>query len=221
MNQLVVTPERSVFPLAILADIHGNRWALEAVLQDVQRRGIQRVVNLGDSLLGPLDPAGTAHLLIDLNIPSIRGNDDRVLLSPPEAPSATLAYVQERLTAAAMDWLRALPATAVVAEDLFLCHGTLSSDETYLLEEVFASGVFLRSTQGIATAVAAIIQPVILCGHSHVPRTIFLPQGKLFINPGSVGVPPTGLLPLTRIPWSQEALMQNMPSLQSGEDLAG
>ena len=50
--------------LVVIADIHGNRWALEAVLQDIDRRGIQQIVNLGDHLTGPLDPAGTADLLI-------------------------------------------------------------------------------------------------------------------------------------------------------------
>ena len=49
--------------LAVIADIHGNRWALEAVLQDIDRRGIQQIVNLGDHLTGPLDPAGTAEFL--------------------------------------------------------------------------------------------------------------------------------------------------------------
>jgi predicted phosphodiesterase len=47
--------------IAVIADIHGNRWALEAVLADIDRRYIGQIVNLGDSLLGPLDPVGTAH----------------------------------------------------------------------------------------------------------------------------------------------------------------
>jgi len=54
-------------PLAVVADIHGNRWALEAVLQDINRRSIQQIVNLGDHLTGPLDPAGTANCQKDHN----------------------------------------------------------------------------------------------------------------------------------------------------------
>ncbi len=38
-------------------------------------------------------------------------------------------------------------------------------------------------------SISAIVQPVILCGHSHVPRTVALPHGKLIVNPGSVGLP--------------------------------
>ncbi len=59
----------------------------------------------------------------------------------------------------------------------------------YLLEHVKASGIFLRSTPAIETSVAPIVQPVILCGHSHVHRTVSLTSGKLIVNPGSVGLP--------------------------------
>ncbi len=187
----------TAFPLAIIADIHGNSWALEAVLRDIQHRNIQQIVNLGDCLLGPLDPAGTADRLIDLNILTIQGNDDRILLSPPEHPSAATTYTLAHLKSTHLEWLRTFPLTAVVANEIFLFHGDLASDETYLLEEVTLNGVFLRNTAGIATALANVEQPVVLCGHSHLPRTIFLPDGKLIINPGSVGMPAyTSDLPL-------------------------
>lgn len=185
------------FPLAIIADIHGNSWALDAVLHDIKHKNIQRIINLGDCLLGPLDPAGTANRLIDLNILTIQGNDDRILLAPPEHPSMATAYTLEHLEPAHLEWVRSFSATAVVANEVFLFHGDLSSNETYLLEEVTPNGVFLRDTAGIAAALAHIDLPVILCGHSHMPRTIFLPPGKLIVNPGSVGMPAyTSDLPL-------------------------
>ena len=37
-------------PTAVLSDIHGNRWALEAVIEDIENKGIKNIVNLGDSL---------------------------------------------------------------------------------------------------------------------------------------------------------------------------
>jgi predicted phosphodiesterase len=46
--------------LALVSDIHGNLAALEAVIADLERRHIDRVVNLGDTLSGPLLPAETA-----------------------------------------------------------------------------------------------------------------------------------------------------------------
>lgn len=173
---------------AVIADIHGNRWALEAVLQDIDQRGIQQIINLGDHLAGPLDPAGTANLLIERNMLNICGNDDRVLFSSAEELSSSQRYTQEQLTPAHLDWLRTLPATMVVADELFVCHGDLF-DVPYLLEHVEASRVSLRSTREIEANVTTITHPVILCGHSHVPRTVSLPQGKLIVNPGSVGLP--------------------------------
>jgi predicted phosphodiesterase len=196
--------EKQVFQisLAVIADIHGNRWALEAVLQDIDRRGIPQIVNLGDHLTGPLDPAGTADLLIERNMLSVCGNDDRVLFSPVEELSSSQRYTRDQLTPAHLNWLRALPATAVVANDLFVCHGDLF-DSPYLLEQVEACGVLLRSTRAIEASVASIAQPVILCGHSHVPRTISLPQGKLIVNPGSVGLPAYTMQ--TPVPYAMES----------------
>jgi putative phosphoesterase len=185
------------FPLAIIADIHGNSWALEAVLRDIQHKHIQHIVNLGDCLLGPLDPAGTAKRLMELNILTIQGNDDRILLSPPEHPSAATAFTLEHLQQEHFAWIRTFPTTAIVAHEIFLLHGDLAADETYLLENVTPNGVFLRDTAGIEAALAHVEQPLILCGHSHIVRTVFLPSGKLIVNPGSVGMPAyTSDLPL-------------------------
>ena len=175
--------------IAIIADIHGNRWALEAILADIDRRHITQIVNLGDSLLGPVDPVGTADLLIARNIPAIRGNDDRVLLAPPEQPSASQIFTRARLTEVHLAWLRALPTTAIVADELFLCHGTPTSDETYLLEEVSVSGIALKNNADIRVLLANVTQPVVLCGHSHLSHTVYLSDGTLVVNPGSVGLP--------------------------------
>ncbi|WP_036640138.1 metallophosphoesterase family protein, partial [Paenibacillus durus] len=49
--------------IAVISDIHSNAPALEAVLQDIDRSGADLIVNLGDSLFGPVDPLGTARLL--------------------------------------------------------------------------------------------------------------------------------------------------------------
>lgn len=44
----------STMRIAILSDVHGNIAALEAVLADVAGRGVERIVNLGNILSGPL-----------------------------------------------------------------------------------------------------------------------------------------------------------------------
>jgi predicted phosphodiesterase len=49
--------------LAAIADVHGNRFALEAVLADIAANSIREVVNLGDHVSGPLEAARTADTL--------------------------------------------------------------------------------------------------------------------------------------------------------------
>jgi predicted phosphodiesterase len=176
--------------IAVIADVHGNTWALDAVLEDIWRRGIERIVNLGDSLYGSLDPAGAAERLIDARIISISGNQDRIVYDPSDEirRSADHEFVAGRMSAGQVDWLRSLPPTRVV-DDILLCHGTPQSDETYLLETVTAQGVFLSDTDTIMTHLRDVRQEVVLCGHSHVPRTAWLPDRRLIVNPGSVGIP--------------------------------
>jgi predicted phosphodiesterase len=176
--------------LALIADIHGNRWALDAVLDDLARRGSPPVVNLGDSLYGSLDPAGTARRLRELGIPSLAGNQDRIVVDPPAevADTADQRFVLSQLSPDDLDWLARMPPTIAVGE-IFCCHGTPGSDESYLLEEVTPSGVSLRPGEAIAADCAGIDRPVLACGHSHVPRVVHLPGGRLAVNPGSVGLP--------------------------------
>ncbi|HEX8033239.1 MAG TPA: metallophosphoesterase family protein [Ktedonobacterales bacterium] len=176
-------------PLAVLADIHGNRWALEAVLADIDRRGVRDIVDLGDSLQGPLDPAGVADLLLARGIPSIQGNCDRMLTDPATPLSPTLAFDRDALKPEHIAWLQALRPTAVHRDTIFRCHGTPQSDTTYLLEDPTERGGVLCFIDEIAAAVHDVTQPVVLCGHSHVPRSVWLPDGKLVVNPGSVGLP--------------------------------
>lgn len=176
--------------LAVLADIHGNTWALQAVLADLDRRRVTEVVNLGDCAYGSLDPAGSLDLLMARRIPTISGNQDRIVHVPPSEVqgSADHAFIAARLNAEQVAWLQALPATLVVGE-VFCCHGTPESDETYLLEEVTPHGVRLREDAALRTLLTGVAQSVIVCGHSHVPRVVTLSDGRLVVNPGSVGVP--------------------------------
>lgn len=176
--------------LAVIADIHGNVWALEAVLADIERRGISDMFDLGDSLYGPLDPAATGDLLIERGVPSIRGNCDRMLLESPLTPAASATV--ERLSPRHLEWLAALPPTRVVLDRVLLCHGTPDDDNRYLLERPTSRGGRLRPYDEIALDVAGISQTVICCGHSHVPRVVYLPgasRSTLLVNPGSIGLP--------------------------------
>ncbi|TFG77129.1 MAG: metallophosphoesterase [Chrysiogenales bacterium] len=196
--------------VAVMSDIHGNRWALEAVLSDIRRRGIRDIVNLGDSLYGPLDPAATAAMLIELRLPTVAGNEDRILLEEPgqhklsvypdgpnlsvpfrrqHADAPSLAFVQANLKSEHRQWIRALPLNAVAFSDFFLFHGTPEKDNEYFLQEVLADGVRRRSEAQLLEMLKTHMQPVLLCGHDHSPAFVRLGDGRHVINPGSVGLP--------------------------------
>jgi predicted phosphodiesterase len=176
--------------LAVIADIHGNTWALDAVLADIDRRGPAQVVCLGDCAYGSLDPAGTLDRLMARGIPSVSGNQDRIIHSPPPgiADTADQRFIMSQLRPAHHEWLRALPPSLTIA-GVFCCHGTPGSDETYLLEQVTAHGVQLADSAAVARQLAGVRETAVVCAHSHVPRVVALPDRRLVVNPGSIGIP--------------------------------
>ena len=66
--------------IAVLSDIHGNLEALKAALRDLAVRRVDTIVNLGDSLSGPLQPSATAASLMAQPWPQLAGNHERQLL---------------------------------------------------------------------------------------------------------------------------------------------
>jgi predicted phosphodiesterase len=176
---------------AAIADVHGNPLALEAVLADIAAQGITEIVNLGDCLSGPLEAGRTADLLMGLNALTVRGNHDRYLIeSPADAMPSWEQHAYAQLSAQHLDWLRSLPFSAVYREEAYLCHATPKHDETYWLEAVSPEGhVFLKPLEEIETLADGIDFPLILCGHSHIPRMVRLSDNRLIVNPGSVGCP--------------------------------
>jgi predicted phosphodiesterase len=174
--------------VAVIADVHGNTWALDAVLADIEHRGADLTLNLGDAAWGPLDPAGSVDRLRQPFILSIAGNQDRVLQEAPSEPSATDRYVTGQLGPGRLQWLAGLPSTLDLRE-LFLCHGTPEQDDVYLLETVTPHGAALAGGRTIRSRLGDLAHPVILCGHSHVPRAVALPSDQLIVSPGSVGLP--------------------------------
>ena len=75
---------------AVISDIHSNLLALEAVLSDIARQGVDQTVNLSDILSGPLQPSETADLLMAQNFPTIRGNHERQLLALLQQPAGAI-----------------------------------------------------------------------------------------------------------------------------------
>ncbi|MVN21136.1 metallophosphoesterase family protein [Mucilaginibacter arboris] len=176
---------------AVISDIHGNSLALKAVLEDIQLRKVDVIVNLGDHVFGPLEPQKTADLIFGRQMICISGNKDRDILEnlDQSTQDETLEQVKKNLDKRSIDWLKSLPSTQSIDRLIFACHGTPESDNAYLLEEVTENGVFVYKDEELVAKTANIKEQIILCGHSHVNRVIWLSNGKIILNPGSVGLP--------------------------------
>ena len=176
---------------AAIADVHGNHLALQAVLADIRAADITDIVNLGDMASGPLDAGRTMGMLMALDATHVRGNHDRWLIDRPvETMGAWDRPAYAQLEARHLDWLRAIPPTCVFRDQVFLCHATPADDNVYWLETVTSDGsVTISSLEVIEKEAEGISQSLILCGHTHIARAVRLGDGRLVVNPGSVGSP--------------------------------
>jgi len=173
---------------AVISDVHGNSLALDAVLGDIARLSVDGVLCLGDHVSGPMDPAGAAARLMALPGPVILGNHDRWVLE--DVPQRRVdRFARSQLSAAQLNWLRAMPADAVHAGEVFLCHGIPGDDNAPWLDNFFDGRTTTLPSEAEVTAHAEGRDfPVLLCGHTHAARFVRLRDGRIIVNPGSVGM---------------------------------
>ena len=181
--------------VAALYDIHGNLPALEAVLDDVRRAGVDLLVIGGDVVPGPM-PRDCLDALLNFELPIqfIRGNGDRVVraqmrgeepLEVPEAFREDIRWNARQLSGEHEKVLARWPATVRISiaklGDVLFCHASPRND----------TDIFTRVTPD--ERVAPLVQDVgsvsvIVCGHTHMQfeREI---GGVRIVNAGSVGMP--------------------------------
>ncbi|MBC8504778.1 MAG: metallophosphoesterase family protein [Anaerolineales bacterium] len=176
--------------IAILSDIHGNLAALEQVVADIQRRGVDLVVNLGDLISGPLWPKETLDYLRTQDWIQIRGNHERQILTQnPEQLGVSDLFARRCLDVEDLKWLHSLPARAEIGTEIVLVHGSPSDDKQYLLEAISNGHSCLASLDEIKARIGDETAPIILCGHTHISRIVAVSDNQLVVNPGSVGLP--------------------------------
>lgn len=200
--------------VALVADLHGNAVALEAVLADIQRQGVDATVCLGDlATLGP-QPRPVLERLRDLHIPWVLGNHDAALLHPDQAPALhiapsvieTVRWCHAALAPEDFEFLRSgrptLQAPLGGDADLLCFHGSPQSNVDLITATTPASDLD-RMLAGQDAAVLA-------GGHAHV-QMLRQHHGRLVLNPGSVGAAfnaptPDGASP-SLLPWAEYAVV--------------
>jgi putative phosphoesterase len=165
--------------IAALYDVHGNVPALEAVLAEVEREGVDRIVFGGDIASGPL-PRETVELVRSLDADFVRGNADR-LDSPAMSPEwdAARRWLEQELTGEQIEWLANLPFSAVL-DDVLYVHATPQDDVTVITE--------LTTDDRLAELLAGVEQPLVVAGHTHMQLDRRAGRTR-FVNAGSVGMP--------------------------------
>jgi predicted phosphodiesterase len=184
--------------LGILYDVHGNLSALDAVLAEAEREGVDEWLLGGDyAVFGPW-PVETLERLRRLeNATWLRGNGERWLVDPPmdlpaeqsELVFAALAAAIARLPATEIDELVGLP-TLLDREDAFYCHGSPLSD---------VDSFPPTPGEGDERLLAGVRERQVVFGHSHIQFRRAGPNDTDLVNPGSVGMPLDGD---TRAAWA-------------------
>ena len=181
--------------VAVLADIHGNLPALEAVLAEVADAGVDKVVLNGDHATGPM-PAETLDRLTALGDTAVwvLGNADREIVdafdngrADPDLPDIArlpTEYCAKVIDRRHRELLAGLPLTVTLDIDglgpVLFCHATPRSDE----EIVLVDSPVDRYRECFADTAEA----TIVLGHTHMPFDR-LADRRRFVNPGSVGMP--------------------------------
>ncbi|MFU8806014.1 MAG: metallophosphoesterase family protein [Bradymonadaceae bacterium] len=178
--------------VAIIADIHANLPALEAVETDLGMQNIDEVLVAGD-LVGR-GPQGRAVVsrVAERDWRTIRGNHEDYVLSfrRHDVPSNWLEareWAASRWMAAELDedsvaFLDALPfsCTSALAPQIRIFHGSPRS---------YCEGLGKWTKDDILRGhLDSIDEPVLVCAHTHRPLLKRLDEG-LVVNVGSVGLP--------------------------------
>ncbi|MGC5746248.1 metallophosphoesterase family protein [Chryseobacterium sp. NFX27] len=185
--------------IAIFSDVHGNFPALEAVLADIVKRGIQQKFCLGD--LVDFAPWGNevVEKIRSLNIPCLMGNhDERIAFDIPvvplpkhseeetEARFIAIDHSKKNITERNRQFLSELPfhlklnfKVGKKHWDIQLLHAGLVSNDTYLYESE-GDEVFIRMLEESHS-------DIVVMGHTHLSFKKYFKTKGWAVNCGSVG----------------------------------
>jgi len=183
--------------VAAIYDIHGNLPALEAVLEDILRAGVHRIVVGGDVFPGPV-PVETFELLLKSDVPVefIHGNGDREVLAQMrgvetewyrKAPEQwrepvrwTAQQLKPEIQGLLAEWPKTLQMEIGDLGRVFFCHATPRNDT-----EIFTR---LTSEEKLLPVFADVDARLVICGHTHMQFDRMVGKFRV-VNAGSVGMP--------------------------------
>ncbi len=190
--------------VALLGDIHGNSFALAAVLGAARAAGVEKLLITGDFVGYYFWPRAVLDMLRDWDVEAVRGNHEDMLIYALAAPvslekigaayGSGLSTAIETLTPTQIDWLCQLPHPRSFEFDgrsLLLCHGSPWDVDQY---------VYPDAKSDLLQRCAESAYDWVVMGHTHYPMVERVGE-VLLVNPGSVGQP------RNRIPAAHWALL--------------
>jgi len=181
--------------IGIISDVHGNYEALKAVLRELKREGIDRVINSGDNVGYSAFPNECIELLKTEGIEAVMGNyDEAVAFSRPicgcgykdpevaQIGHLSLTWTQKNTSDKTKEYLASLPKHLEFESPLgkiFALHGGLENLTQWITEK---DADLLKD---IASKTEA---RLVIMGHTHRPFVKEMAE-TVFVNPGSVGRP--------------------------------
>lgn len=182
--------------VAVISDVHGNAFALEAALRAVRDAAPDLLLNLGDQVEGAADPARALAMQAALGAAEVRGNNEEKLW--PDGRRSSLArtfgaWLESQVAAPALSRLAALPLSTRLADgELLACHGTPTSAWEMLLWEwqvedrASGSGFYrARDPRELGRLLEPLGAEVVVCGHTHRPGSTRVGD-TLVVNAGAV-----------------------------------
>jgi putative phosphoesterase len=178
--------------IAVLADIHGNYIAFEAVLKDAKANGAAGIIITGDHFNDVPQPMQVFNRLRSINAWIIKGNKEQRIIDycrgkHPEWDShlqmASFIWTYKQLNREALDYIDSLPEQTVIdlpgTDSIRVVHGS-----PFRIDELLYRN---RNEDRITRSLQSIDEKVLVFGHTHAQWHKKYGD-KLIINPGSVGV---------------------------------
>jgi len=178
--------------IAVLSDIHGNVPALEAVIDDVRRQGVDEILVGGDLVGRGPEGSKVVSVIRDLGWRSVVGNHEEYLLAfrrrqVPEEWWGLEEWKASRFMAGELsdedvETIAALPFsfTAETAPDLRLVHGSPEASNDGI-------GPWL-SDEEVGNRFDLVEEGLLVCAHTHRPQ-VWRVRGGMVVNVGAVGLP--------------------------------
>ncbi len=171
---------------AVIGDIKSNFSGLQALLDNLRERGIQRVLQTGNVCGGVENSRECLALLRERSVVCVQGREDRALVSSRRKPRQNTARqnddeIKSELGSSNVEYLHNLPRKRMFVEEglrIVLCHGAINSAQHMLTRDTPMPR--FRREREIASA------DIIVCGGAPDPFIYHVDQ-SMFVCPGAMG----------------------------------